>query len=331
MRVLTLVSLGFAASVLPLIAVLAYVVSQVDRLAMANRQLATTQFSAVTESTTLTRQLDLLRQYSEKYAVSDDRRYISRVRESEAHIDQLLDRLKNPKLSAMQQDAADRFAVAWGTFRPAFDRSLGSTTAHAATRELPDHLERLTALQAQALDIEAATRSALVRDSESAAAVRSTAKRMSWATAIAASLLSAIVFLLTFRAIHGPLSRLVAGTRAVARGEFSFRIEKTGGGEFADLSEAFNSMVRSIYKLLRLKSDFVSHVSHELKTPLVSMEETNQLLLDGLPGSLNPKQRRLIELNVRATRRLSSMNHGSARADGGRARYAVRPQGQRPV
>ena len=307
MRVVTLVSVGFAAAVLPLVAVLAYVVSQVDRLAMANRQLATTQYSAVTESTRLIRQLDLLKQYTEKYAVSDDRRYIARVRDSEDRIDGVLIRLQDPGLSRGQREEAARFDDAWKRFRPAFERALSSTVADAAVTTLQVHLPDMSALQDQALAIEAATRSALTRESEAAAAVRSTAERMSWATALGAAALSAVIFLLTFRAIQGPLSRLVAGTRAVARGDFSFRIENTGGGEFADLSKAFNSMVGSIYKLLRMKSDFVSHVSHELKTPLVSMHETNQLLLDGLPGPLTHKQRRLLELNVRATRRLSSM------------------------
>ena len=303
MRVVTLVSLGFAAAVLPLVAVLAYVVSQIDRLATANQHLATTQLGAVTESTRLIRQLDLLKQYAEKYAVSDDRRYSIRVHESEERIEHLLLRLRDPGLTVPQRKEAADFATAWSAFRPSFDRALSSTAADA----LHSSLTNLVDLQVHAQAIEDATRSALSRESQAAAVVRSTATRMSWATSLGAALLSAIIFMLTFRAVQGPLSRLVAGTRAVARGEFSFRIENTGGGEFAELSDGFNRMVRSIYKLLRMKNDFVSHVSHELKTPLVSMHETNRLLLDGLLGPLNAKQERLLELNVQATQRLSSM------------------------
>lgn len=41
----------------------------------------------------------------------------------------------------------------------------------------------------------------------------------------------------------------------------------------------------------RLRSEFLSHVSHELKTPLTSIKGFLQNLLDGLTGPLNGKQR----------------------------------------
>lgn len=52
----------------------------------------------------------------------------------------------------------------------------------------------------------------------------------------------------------------------------------------------------------RLKSDFLSIVSHELRTPLVSIIGYNELLLDGITGSLNEEQinaLRKIEKNSR--------------------------------
>ena len=87
MRVVTRFSLGFALGLLPLVAVLAFVVSQVDRLAVTNRTIATAQFAAVNESAELIRQLDLLAEFLEKFAVSEDVRYIERVRESEQRAD----------------------------------------------------------------------------------------------------------------------------------------------------------------------------------------------------------------------------------------------------
>ena len=56
-----------------------------------------------------------------------------------------------------------------------------------------------------------------------------------------------------------------------------------------------------------LKRDFVSRVSHDLKTPLSSMQETVQALLDGVAGPLSGTQRRLLELNRESSHRLGSM------------------------
>jgi len=43
-------------------------------------------------------------------------------------------------------------------------------------------------------------------------------------------------------------------------------------------------MARRLNELDQMKKDFVSHVSHEIKSPLASMRETVQLLLEGIPG-----------------------------------------------
>jgi signal transduction histidine kinase len=72
----------------------------------------------------------------------------------------------------------------------------------------------------------------------------------------------------------------------------------------------------------------VSHVSHELRTPLVAMQETNRLLLDGLPGPLTERQRRLLGLNLQGSRRLSAMIANLldlARLEAGVMRYDIRP------
>src|SRR5207249_8906624 len=57
----------------------------------------------------------------------------------------------------------------------------------------------------------------------------------------------------------------------------------------------------------QMKKDFISHVSHELKAPLASMQETTHLLLEGIPGTLTEKQRRLLDLNLQSGKRLAQM------------------------
>ena len=56
-----------------------------------------------------------------------------------------------------------------------------------------------------------------------------------------------------------------------------------------------------------MKRDFLSKVSHDLKTPLASMQETTRILLDEVPGPLTRRQRKLLELSDQSGKRLFSM------------------------
>ena len=103
------------------------------------------------------------------------------------------------------------------------------------------------------------------------------------------------------------LFRSTAGTRAVTAGEVTHQIALEGEDELSQLAADFNAMTSRLGELDQMKRDFVSHASHELKTPLASMQETLRLMLDGLPGPLNEQQRRLLELSLQSSQRLSGM------------------------
>src|SRR5436309_6969763 len=57
----------------------------------------------------------------------------------------------------------------------------------------------------------------------------------------------------------------------------------------------------------QMKKNFISHVSHELKAPLASMQETTHLILERIPGPLTEKQERLLHLNLHSGKRLAVM------------------------
>ena len=60
-------------------------------------------------------------------------------------------------------------------------------------------------------------------------------------------------------------------------------------------------------ELERMKRELVSNVSHDLKSPLSSIQEVNAAMLDGVAGPLVEAQRRLLLANQDSARRLASM------------------------
>jgi len=58
---------------------------------------------------------------------------------------------------------------------------------------------------------------------------------------------------------------------------------------------------------LRLKDEFLSHVSHELRSPLTAIHQFITILLDGLAGDLNPEQREYMEIALKNVYQLQTM------------------------
>jgi signal transduction histidine kinase len=58
---------------------------------------------------------------------------------------------------------------------------------------------------------------------------------------------------------------------------------------------------------IQFKDEFLSHVSHELRSPLTAVRQFVSILLDGLAGELNSEQRQYLEIVLRNVKQLHSM------------------------
>jgi len=165
----------------------------------------------------------------------------------------------------------------------------------------------LDELQVQTQHMAEAAQAAMTRQlAESERAARS-AEGFSWLAAFGALLLSVLLSALLIGSIVRPLERLTHGTREISAGRFGYRLDETGRDEFAQVAREFNTMTARLDELDRMKREFVSNVSHDLKTPLSSMQETTEVLLEELPGPLSDTQRRLLLLNKEGGQRLAGM------------------------
>ena len=93
-------------------------------------------------------------------------------------------------------------------------------------------------------------------------------------------LASVVLAWLMSRWVAAPLRRTAEAARAVAAGDFSQRLSPSGPDEAHSLATSFNEMVHQVRGSQQAMRDFVANVSHELKTPLTSIQGYAQAILD---------------------------------------------------
>lgn len=92
------------------------------------------------------------------------------------------------------------------------------------------------------------------------------------------------------RWIARPLDRMAQAARAVAAREYKRDLVATGPQEVESLAKAFNEMIHQVEKSQESQRDFVANVSHELKTPLTSIQGFAQAILDGTASDVEAQQ-----------------------------------------
>lgn len=86
-----------------------------------------------------------------------------------------------------------------------------------------------------------------------------------------------------------PVKALRAATEAIASGNFS-AIEHHANDEIGDLARRFNSMSERLAEAEKAKMEFLSMVSHDMRTPLTAISGYAGLIMTGRRGEVTPKQ-----------------------------------------
>ncbi len=309
MRVTARLATGTGIAVILLLAVLAWDLATIRRLASVSQQLSQVEFRVSMLALEQDRLLNRMDEFVRKYSVTEDPAYEQRLGELQDAFAERLAELTVLRLSDEERREFGKLSSLWaGYWRSAVAfQDAPAERSQLDQGRLEGLLGRLDELQEQVQRLDEVAQARVAQEARRSAEVSGRVERLSWAVVGAALVASLLILWLTVRSIQGPLKRLAAGTRAVADGDFTARLDSSGKDEFARLADSFNQMVHRLAELDEVKKDFLSHVSHELKTPLVSMQETTELLLEEIPGPLNERQKRFLTLHLESSLRLSTM------------------------
>jgi signal transduction histidine kinase len=109
-----------------------------------------------------------------------------------------------------------------------------------------------------------------------------------------------------YRKINPPLEEIRLGAGRFAHGRFGAKLPDYQVREIAELAAALNQMASQLDRLENLRREFVANVSHELKTPVTSIQGFAETLLEGAKD--NPEDlERFLQIIARQSGRLADI------------------------
>ena len=121
-----------------------------------------------------------------------------------------------------------------------------------------------------------------------------------------ACVLIAVFTWLNARQVSGPLRRILEVSRALSRGDYSARVKgRSFDRDVRRLATSINNIANELEGLEQMRKSFVSSASHELRSPLTSMQGFLQAMLD---GTIPPEDiGKYLEIVLSETKRLASL------------------------
>lgn len=279
----------------------------IGRLVSVNREITTQAVPAMRVATAARDAMSTLARMEARLVVMRDEQYARMWNERASALDQDLRRLGDMVKTDREREALAAATMGFVRYRTIVEGEQ-ARMAQAGPRS-PASLEPPGGAAADRVeaDLEQLVEAMHAR----MVAAQAEAKRLetrTWAGVLAATGTAVVLALIgtglvAFRVTRS-LRMLSAATRAVAAGSLREPIPVGGRDEIGDLARSFEAMAAQLRQMDEMKEEFFAKMSHELRSPLTSVREASQLLGDEVPGPLNPKQTRLVEIIGRSSDRL---------------------------
>jgi signal transduction histidine kinase len=127
-----------------------------------------------------------------------------------------------------------------------------------------------------------------------------------WDSFLLYIIIGTFIIIVLVRKVVKPIVNVTEATQEVAKGNFDIELEVKNDDEIGQLMKNFNKMVKELRDIEILRKDFVSNVSHELKTPLASIQGFAKVLRD---ENLSAEEyNEYLEIIINETSRLTNLS-----------------------
>ncbi|MEE9583480.1 MAG: HAMP domain-containing sensor histidine kinase, partial [Dehalococcoidales bacterium] len=147
-----------------------------------------------------------------------------------------------------------------------------------------------------------------------------------WAGVIA-FVVSLVIAILLARSVYRPIQRVTKAAREMAHGKYDHKIPIAGPSDVKGLAVDFNQMAHEVKISQQRLRDFLSDVSHQLRTPLTSIRGFAQAILDGTAKDGDAKLKAAQVIEDEAKRMIRQVNEllELARIQSGQLKIAQEP------
>lgn len=135
-------------------------------------------------------------------------------------------------------------------------------------------------------------------------------------------------------ALARPINSLMKAALDIAHGKKGVQIAEQGKDELGQLTRTFNQMSQELTKLDELKDEFMSHVTHELRSPLTSIIATVELLAEMPLAGKDAKFKRSIDRLIYGSERLNRLVDNIldlTRMEAGKMPFDIQPANLAPT
>jgi signal transduction histidine kinase len=147
-----------------------------------------------------------------------------------------------------------------------------------------------------------------------------------WA-AVIALLISLLLAYLMSRSVYRPIQRLSQAADNIARGNYDEQVPVSGTKEIKGLAVSFNAMAARVKESQMQLRHFVADVSHQLKSPLTSIQGFAQAVLDGTASDEEDRQKAMRIISDESKRMIRQVNEllDLSRMQAGQVKMASEP------
>jgi two-component system sensor histidine kinase GlrK len=290
---------GYAVIMLMVVFMGIYVIWKLNQLTEINHRMARVDGALISMGEQLSESLLSQAGFEMKYLISGDPDFRKEFYSKRALFIETMEKVAALADSTDQKRQIDDITIQYNAYVALFEKE-SNLRAEGNQPPRKEYLDQREGILGQVDGkLRSLIRSVRVRRDDEVDLSSRLSYRAARVTVVTVALTIGLGILISFyitRSIGKPISLLGQKTKEIATGKFRKISDVHSPPEIKQLAEDFNFMSERLEQMDSMKLEFISHVSHQLRTPLTSIKAASDMLLEGAFDDSLQRQNELLAI-----------------------------------